>query len=218
MPHRVERSQLGLDEVLEYCALLDQGAKDVPVKEAWETIVDGSEKSIREMTRAPSCYTLGNALQHEVTPLTAAILQFKATYHAQKAAAATAKKAATPSKKEPGEEGAPGAGGPNGTYSKKQISAMLKQIGASPYGKGKGKAKGKGGGAVNPSSGWYVAGHGDWGYGGWGSPNWGMSWNGGTSTGGGNVAKPSHPCRDFQAGRCQRGDQCRFQHSGGGEK
>ncbi|KAL1496749.1 hypothetical protein AB1Y20_014339 [Prymnesium parvum] len=102
MPHRVERSQLGLDEVLEYCALLDQGAKDVPVKEAWETIVDGSEKSIREMTRAPSCYTLGNALQHEVTPLTAAILQFKATYHAQKAAAATAKKAATPSKKEPG--------------------------------------------------------------------------------------------------------------------
>jgi len=142
----------------------------VSVKEAWETIVDGSEKSIREMTRAPTSYTLGNALQHEVTPLTAAILQFKATFQAQKAAGAAAKKAASPGKKESGDEQeAPGAGGPNGTYSKKQISAMLKQIGASPYGKGKGKAKGKGGGPANPGSGWYVAGHGDWGYGGWGT-------------------------------------------------
>jgi len=70
MPGKGERSQVGFDEVLEYCALLDQGARDVPVKEAWETIVGCAEKDLREMTRAPTSYTLGNALQHEITPCT----------------------------------------------------------------------------------------------------------------------------------------------------
>jgi len=181
MPGKGERSQVGFDEVLEYCALLEQGAKEVPVKEAWETMVDRAEKDLRDMTRAPTCYTLGNALQHEITPLSAAISHFKATFQAQKAASASTKRGNS-TKKELGGEG-PAGNGPNGTYSKRQVSAMLKQVGAQPLSKWK-KAKEKSGGDGGGGS----------------SAN-----AGGTSTG-----KPV--CRDFQAGRCQRGDQCRFQH------
>lgn len=211
-----DRCQVGIDEVWEYCALLDQGAKDVPVKEAWETIFECSEKSLREMTRAPSYYTLGNALKHEITPLTAAITHFKATYQAQKAATATQKRGGA-TKRDSSDEGVSGANapnGPNGTYSKRQVSAVLKQIGAPPYGKGKGKTKGKGGGPAGGNAGWYSGGYGDWGYGGGRNSNWGTSTGGGGSGGG----KAAHVCRDFQAGRCQRGEQCRFQHQSGADK
>ncbi|KAL1503660.1 hypothetical protein AB1Y20_012133 [Prymnesium parvum] len=133
------------------------------------------------MTRAPTSYTLGNALQHEITPLTAAISHFKATFQAQKAASAASKRGSQ-SKKEQSDEG-PGGNGPNGTYSKRQVSAMLRQVGATSPSKWK-KAKEKGGG----------------------------DGGGGSSANTGGTATGRPVCRDFQAGRCQRGDQCRFQH------
>ncbi|KAL1530357.1 hypothetical protein AB1Y20_001265 [Prymnesium parvum] len=187
MPGKNERSQVGLDEVLEYCALLDQGAKDVPVKEAWETIVDSAEKDLRDMTRAPTCYTLGNALQHEITPLTAAMSHFKATFQAQQAASASTKRG-NQSKKEQGDDG-PAGNGPNGMYSKRQVSAMLKQVGAQSLGKWK-KVKEKGGGDSGAGS--------------------------SATTGDAPNGKPL--CRDFQAGRCQRGEQCRFRHAAVADK
>jgi len=178
MPGRNERSQVGLDEVLEYCALLDQGAKDVPVKEAWETIVDRAEQDLREMTRAPTSYTLGNALQHEITPLTAAISHFKATYQAQKAANVATKRGSQ-AKREPNDD-EPGGNGPEETYSRRQVSGMLKQVGVSQPNKWK-KPKDKSGGE-------------------------------GSSVTVGGTPNGKALCRDFQAGRCQRGEQCRFQH------
>ncbi|KAL1527910.1 hypothetical protein AB1Y20_009283 [Prymnesium parvum] len=99
------------------------------------------------MTRAPTSYTLGNALQHEITPLTAAISHFKATFQAQKAASAASKRG-NQAKKEQSEEGS-GSNGPDGAYSKRQVSAMLKQVGATSSGKWKKAKENKGGGAAD---------------------------------------------------------------------
>ncbi|KAL1518785.1 hypothetical protein AB1Y20_003068 [Prymnesium parvum] len=140
------------------------------------------------MTRAPTSYTLGNALQHEITPLTAAISHFKATFQAQKAASA-ASKHGNQAKKEQSEEGS-GSNGPDGAYSKRQVSAMLKQVGATSSGKWKKAKENKGGG----------------------------DGGGGSSAIAGGSATGKTLCRDFQAGRCHRGDQCRFQHAGAADK
>ncbi|KAL1524478.1 hypothetical protein AB1Y20_019372 [Prymnesium parvum] len=155
-PGSADRSQVGMDEVWRFCSLLEQGARDVPVKEAWETIVECAERSLRDMTKPPTSYTLGNALYHEIAPLTSAINHFKATYQAQKLANASPKKGGGAKKErdDASDEG-PSPSGPNGTYSRRQVAAVLKQIGAPyPYGKGKGKGKGKGGGSYDGNNGW----------------------------------------------------------------
>ncbi|KAL1527055.1 hypothetical protein AB1Y20_015739 [Prymnesium parvum] len=103
---------------------------------------------------------------------------------AQKAANVAAKRGSQ-AKREPSDD-EPGGNGPDKTYSRRQVSAMLKQVGVSQPNKWK-KPKDKGGG------------------------------EGGNATAGGT---PSGKAlfRDFQAGRCQRGEQCRFQHVTAAEK
>mmetsp|Transcript_25404 Transcript_25404/g.58063 ORF Transcript_25404/g.58063 Transcript_25404/m.58063 type:complete len:401 (+) Transcript_25404:62-1264(+) len=113
MPCCANRSQVGIDEVWRFCNLIDQGARDVPVKEAWETIVECTEKNVRDLTKPPSSYTLGNALSHAIVPLTAAISHFKATFQAQKAASAPTKRGSATKRETDGDEG-PAPSGQNG--------------------------------------------------------------------------------------------------------
>eukprot|EP00327_Prymnesium_parvum_P000545 CAMPEP_0182828522 /NCGR_PEP_ID=MMETSP0006_2-20121128/17523_1 /TAXON_ID=97485 /ORGANISM="Prymnesium parvum, Strain Texoma1" /LENGTH=354 /DNA_ID=CAMNT_0024955901 /DNA_START=39 /DNA_END=1099 /DNA_ORIENTATION=+ len=122
MPCCANRSQVGIDEVWRFCNLIDQGARDVPVKEAWETIVECTEKNVRDLTKPPSSYTLGNALSHAIVPLTAAISHFKATFQAQKAASAPTKRGSATKRETDGDEG-PAPSGQNGAYSRRQVAA-----------------------------------------------------------------------------------------------
>lgn len=79
MPGKAQRCQMGRDETLEYRAMLDLDAKEVPIREAWKAMVDASEAALRVITKAPLMYTVGQALREQSSRLHASILTYKAT-------------------------------------------------------------------------------------------------------------------------------------------
>ena len=232
-------TQMGMEEYRGYCASVDRGAKEIANKAVLEHLIDNNEKLLRSSTSPANHLSLAAALALRTPALDQAIDAHaiaKLHYGVPAVGAAVGRipkaKDTTPKGDDDGPKGdGLGGLGQGGAFSHKQIAAMRRQT--HPYTSGKGgggwqggKGGGWQGGKGGGKGGWWQGGgnqNGGWQGGGWqgggGNQN-GGGWQGG---GGGppNGPAPGGPpapgggkvvCRDFLAGNCARGANCRFSH------